>query len=265
MLAVMPPRAHSFEAHAQPPMSPPRTGTELHHMFPDIDQDVLSQMLSANGGDIEATVCALLGEPLGREAAIPLIDVLDSSEMSPDYRRLQMEQDAEYARNVHEKLQRELRADSIEAEKAKAEKMAHTSLASRAMNSATHTFMKRVTRPNKASAASPPLLEAHLAENHESTTDAAYDMCPLDAPSTYAPPSAMATDSPTAGLTTSHPSTTNEDSVSASSVYTSGRYSSRLDRARSANRQRTHVRLAQAVPATATIPEAVDVPEGQLI
>merc|ERR1719409_1367279 len=92
--------------HAQPTaLDPVRNGNEavdpLASMFPDIERDVLSQMLAANGGNAEQTIDVLLA---GSSAA-PDSDI----ELA---RSLQAQQDAEVAKVLHDSLQRELKAEA---------------------------------------------------------------------------------------------------------------------------------------------------------
>merc|ERR1711988_854865 len=215
---------------------------QLTAMFPSIDEDVLSQILAAHNNDAEAAALALID-----------FEVTESDADADIARKLQLEQDEEFAKNVHESLQREMEADAKKQQELPA-------VASRALSSAAQKFLHRVSKPKQqaTSTHAAPLLDTPL----KTPLEGSYDMRPLAASCDYAPPSMTV-----AQPKERRPNDSNSARSSASSADSSARYSSRMDRARAANRQRT--RLSQThesiAPLQMAMPTVATPAEGELI
>jgi len=179
----------------------------LHTIFPDLAEDVLSDILAMHNDDVEAATIALIDDSVTKYDA-------------ETARALQLEQDEDMAKAVQASITRELQAEA-EARRQRE----FPAVASRAMSNTAHMLLQRVTRKRaKGENHSVPLLE---------TPTDSLDTTPLDVPVNYSPPTM---------LPRAEQPSCNEDSQDPST-----RYSSRLDRARTANRQRTQSRLALAL------------------
>jgi len=236
MLAVMPMPVTPFPTNPEAPVQSISTEVDqLRAMFPDIDQALLVDVLASHRGDVEASVMSLLELSSNTETTNA------AEQQDADFARaLQFEQDEEVAKALAATLQNEMRAAAEQEKKAQQEKKAgagegrHRATMSGAAQKFLQGLQGRVTS-SRASSHAAPLLDEPLDRPLES----AYDMTPL-AVQPYTPPSTAA-----AETAAPRPSTSDDGHHS---VDTSARYSSRLDRARKGNRQRTQSRLSQPSP-----------------
>lgn len=207
----------------------------LKAMFPDIEAEVLSAVLAHHDGDIARAVSALLDFSAPPDEAS--LEVDQQEQDAKMARCIQQELDAEVARAVQASLEQELQA---EAERARERQL--PAVAAKTVSSATErakAFLQRV-RPG----ASASQQSTHAARLLDAPLDAAtYDMSPLAA--TYAPPSITAAPTPTPTPPVAGGGSPLEPTTNPS------RYSSRMDRARSANRNR--MRTSPPAEAHATL------------
>jgi len=200
-------------------LADPKVDT-MKQMFPDIESDVLAQLLACNNNNVEAAVSILLDN-----SSTPQ----DNDEQVA--RSIQQEQDEEVARSVHRSLQDELRLQ----EDRRRQQQALPAVAARAMTSAS-TSARALLQRVRAGSTNQQRRETstHAARLlDEPIESVAYDMSPLAAD--YAPPSIM----------------THGEAPLATSDATSTRYSARLDRARNANRERVVSRRQSSSPEVA--------------
>lgn len=237
MLAVMPqaalPLPTPADAHTVRPIGTDDSTTQLRSMFPDVDLAIITDILVNHQGNMEAAVLSLL-EMSDTEAV--------TEERDRDVARtLQLEQDEVMAKALAATLQEELNAEAAAQTQEKQARRSTMGL------SAAQKFLKRVReRPTstRADSHAMPLLDEPL-----DGPSNVYDMTPLDAQQ-YTPPSA--TDTAVLDVVTTEAPISDDNGQRMTSTRPS-QYSSRLDRARSANRQRTQSRLSsQAVPEQAS-------------
>ena len=227
---------------------------QLRQIFPDVEADVLAQLLSYNDNSVERVVSAMLDV----SAELP------QEEVDADFaRRIQDEQDEEMAKAIHASLQQELREE--QERRKKQELPAKAARAMTAASASAKALLQRV----RSSSATPRQTSTHTARLLESPLET-YDMNPVEVPAgmpNYTPPVATTPAEPRPNDAV-HPSSVTP------TIDTGDRYSSRLDRARSANRMRSRTAtgsptadqapLAPLVSANLVAP-APAVPEGELI
>ena len=223
---------------------------QLRAIFPDVEADVLAQLLSYNDHSVERVVSTML-----EVSAEQLQEEVDANVA----RRIQDEQDEEMAKAVHNSLQQELRE---EQERRKKQEL--PAKAARAMTAASASAKALLQRVRPGSSTSRQTTYTHSAPLLESPLET-YDMNPVQVPAgmtIYTPPLVSTPAEPRLN-----------DAVDTSfvmpTVDTGDRYSSRLDRARSANKMRSRTATgsptADKAPLAPLVALTPAVPEGELI
>lgn len=235
---------------------------QLAAMFPDLESDILAQLLAHNDNDVERAALALLD--VGVTDAEQQLAEADASAA----RRMQQESDEEMAKALQASLEEEEKA---EEERRKQEAL--PAVAARAVNSA-KTWLAKVRAPGAANFTSTH--STRLLETPLDVSDLPYDMSPLSP--TYTPPAAVAAESPpppAAALIA--PTCSGAPTAAAlAPADSSARYNSRLARARESNRARsqsltsTPAVEASLAPLQMAVPQAPaaaqpQVPVGELI
>lgn len=282
---------------AEPPaaVSPPATTSDpnvelLRSMFPEVEADTLTALLIHHDADVQRVIDALLDMSAATDAG-----AIDASSRDAEMAaRLQEEQDAEMAKAMQASLEQELRQeDKAEAERRK-QNAPHVQ-AAKAINTAADKTKALLSKIGMGRSSKPSethgtrLIDAPLEVN----TD---DFRPI---ADYAPPNLAATMAAPAQPTWTTDTTVDVSDGTASATPSlpggwgapqappapmtdvAGRYNSRLDRARNANRARVSsasppvaatATLApltaadmMAAPVPSSVPSAPSVPEGQLI
>lgn len=252
-------RAHADVIVRPPPAAPmpPRNDAHvemLKAMFPDVEADVLMQMLSYHNGDVERVINTMLDTTA---------DVTQEEDADAEIaRQIQASQDEEMAKAI---------AASFDAEDDRRRRNDPTVRAANATASAASATVKVVTDASKAFLAkvTPAGRRAAGLSTTTSTSHGVrlldsplvagnlpYDMSPLSVP-TYAPPATPVYVAPPP--TDPIPDVSDEPGPPAPTE-PNNRYSSRMDRARAANRQR----LSSSPPAPPAQASVV-VPVGELI
>jgi len=257
-------RAAANEVHAPDPRAftvDCSKAEQLKAVFPDVELDVLTQLLAFHDNDMEAVIDLLLDVGIvsnGPDGGVG-VDGISDAEMA---RHMQQETDEQIARALDESIQHELAAQVARAAgevKATQPTPAATRTVSNASLRARKFLMQRM-RPSRSQIASTTtrLLDPADTPSAAGAGEGSYDLTPLQ-DSSYTPP-AMATDASTSS---------DEGSARVApqlSTTAAALYNSRLDRARSSNRVRRadSGRLAQQ-PSAQLAPLQGLVPEGELI
>merc|ERR1719399_2302536 len=238
---------------------------QLKQMFPEIEMDVLTVMLSFHNGNVEETVAAILdaGPPEASAATQEDLDAVVA-------RGLQEEMDAEVARSVHAEMQAEDEARRAQDPTVRAA-VAVEKAGTMAMKGA-QSLLQRPIRPLSARKSTTHAVRLLDAPADDSGASAAFDFTPLQLPAytpNYAPPASQAPASqaqPAPDISDDDPFAQPEPATEPSNV---SRYSARLDRARSANQLRartsSYAGEQAASPPQPSTPPAAHVPEGELI
>lgn len=214
----------SVMGNAQPPLADPRLET-LAAMFPEIEKEVLALMLSHHRGNIEAAVSSILDV-----SAVPSETVQEQDAMMA--RALQQEQDEQVARAINESLQQELKDEAARQLPARAER-AISQVATKGTASV-KSLLQRLSA-GKAGSSRATSTSTHAVRLLQTTDEphGGYDTTPLSMPLTsplsseYAPPLVATPAASPAPITSSN-----------SPMDAGARYSSRMERARSANSAR---------------------------
>lgn len=220
---------------------------QLKSVFPEVEADVIVQLLAFHDNNAEQVVELLL------DVGITDVSACDLDETTA--RSLQLDQDEQAARALAASITKEL------ADEAKSQAHARTVGAVGAASTRAKKFLLQRVRPGRSQQTSVRLLDTppDVTDGDEAPS---YDMTPLAVPA-YEPPTPVAAalaitsaaDAPSAGRSTT------EQAL----------YNSRLDRARSANRVRSQSRLSPqtseqpSVQVARDLPVEAIVPEGQLI
>ena len=237
----------------------------LRAIFPDLEADILAQILSAHGGDVERAIESLLeSDPAsgpGNEGG-PNVNVAEASDEALA-RQLQEEMDRDVAQTVQQEIQAELTAEERAKRAASLEGKTVAAVEKAAVGA-----KKALFRGLGAMGVTKPMLSARSQKTHgtrlldaDSAADEAYaGMDPISSP-LYTPPAlltasaqapaappptqyAAAAPSATPPVDLSDPSMTTAPlvmqtgsmSAAADPGATADRYSSRVARARAANR-----------------------------
>lgn len=261
----------------------------LKAMFPDIEADVLSQMLSFSGGEVERAIETLLETSAAPGTSESLTAQAQAEADERLARQVQMELDGAVAQAVQEELSAEMRAEE--------ERRRQNELSTRAMNSASAASKRLIESAKAARSSFMRPLSARTKKDHgtrlldggEGTSDSEplSSVSPLSPlylppPPQYQPNITPVDTSSTRdysaplSLPPAPPVVTPLDSSSLRPLPTAQsseeKYTSRVDRARAANR--ASGRLSSATPqerpvvatfATQQPDGAVHVPEGELI
>merc|ERR550514_598099 len=159
MMSVSALHIPTFGKRTSQPMPPTTQPTQdtgqlelLKPMFPDVEADVLLQMLAFNNGDAERVIDILLSDAVPQESV-----------------------DAEMARCVHNTLQQELKAEAVAKRKALTDPVKAMSTAS----DKAKAFLSKATKPAQAK----PILKAgHISSaSLLSEAEAPLQMSPLEA------------------------------------------------------------------------------------
>lgn len=216
----------------------------LKSMFPDVERDVLLQMLSYHSGNVERVINTILDTTA---------DVPAEEADAQVARNLQSEQDEEMAKAI---------AASMQAEDERRKQKELPAVAARAVSDTAaraKAFLAKVT-PKRAGGSTSThgvrLLDSPL---EVGSMPLAYDLRPIEVP-TYAPP-------PTPAYTAPEVNDAHDvsDAPEPPPAEQSNRYSSRMDRARSANRQRLSSSSTPPTAQATLAPLQASVPVGALV
>lgn len=232
---------------------PPSAVQQLSQMFPDLEHDILAAVLDSVGHDVE-------------RAVLTLVDAAADTQQADDervVRQLQEQLDEDVARAVHASLQQELKAEAEQRRKEVAAKAVKTvGNASAGLRSLLQSAMRKGTNAGRSSLN--PLVGSTTSTHEVRLLDAplessTYDMSPLAAE--YTPPTVMPEVRPA-----SPPDVSDDADGEDTSRTSTARYSSRMERAREANRQRRVTAPGDAAAGLEPLrAPAVGVPEGELI
>jgi len=246
------------------PLADPKVA-QLKVVFPDLDADILEAVLQHHAGNLEAAVAALIDvEAPGQEEAPAADEEVMRERDEQVARQLQMEIDDQVARAVAVELQQEV----IEQERQQRQQEIGPRAVAAASTAAASTrkFFQMATQRARASLSKKDH-GVRLLDGSEASSDAF--VTPLASPLTS--PLAEAYVAPVLPATPL-------SSISAD-LSPSQQYSSRVDRARLANRQSSRAASLSVTPTSSTrlateaaVPQAIPtpppaplVPEGELI